>query len=296
MWRDREGKKLDVIGQPQDLILFPALSPDGRQVAVRGTEDNNVDVWVHEVGRSLKRRLTFDAAIDSRPIWSPSGKEITFRSARGEGYDNIYIRPADGTGEPALLVGTALDKRPNDWSPDGKYLLYSVNGEETGWDLWYLRRKKDGSGFEPVPFLQTSFSERAAKFSPDGRFVAYVSDESGRNEVYVRPFPGGDGKWQLSGNGGAQPRWSKDGKELFYVERDTLMAVAVATTLSFTSGAATRLFQDAYLLGLDASRYDVSGDGRRFVLPEPVAGAEEKPPSIHIVQNWYEELRDREQE
>ena len=153
MWRDREGKKLDVIGQPQDLILFPALSPDGRQVAVRGTEDNNVDVWVHEVGRSLKRRLTFDAAIDSRPIWSPSGKEITFRSARGEGYDNIYIRPADGTGEPALLVGTALDKRPNDWSPDGKYLLYSVNGEETGWDLWYLRRKKDGSGFEPVPFL-----------------------------------------------------------------------------------------------------------------------------------------------
>ncbi len=296
VWRDREGKKLGVIGQPQDLIRFPALSPDGRHVAVRGLEDNNDDVWVHEVGRSLKRRLTFDAASDGLPIWSPSGKEIAFRSDRGEGYDNIYIRPADGTGEPTLLVDNPLDESPNDWSPDGKYLLYRVNDEETGWDLWYLKRKEDGSGFEPVPFLQTSFRETAAKFSPDGRFVAYVSDESGRKEVYVRPFPGGDGKWQVSGNGGRQPRWSKDGKELFYTERDTLMAVVVATTPSFTSGAVTRLFQDADLLGGDDPRYDVSGDGRRFVLREPVAGAEEKPPSIHIVQNWFAEFRDRQRE
>ena len=141
-----------------------------------------------------------------------------------------------------------------------------------------------------------SFSERSAKFSPDGRFVAYVSDESGRNEVYVRPFPGGDGKWQVSGNGGAQPRWSKNGKELFYVERDTLMAVAALTTPRFTSGLATRLFQDANLLGIDDPRYDVSADGRRFVLTEPVAGTEAKPPSIHVVQNWYEEFRDRDQD
>ena len=192
VWRDREGKKLAVIGQPQDRIRYPALSPDGRHVAVRGTEDNNQDVWVHEVGRSLKRRLTFDAATDGLPIWSPSGKEIAFRSDRGEGYDNIYIRPADGTGEPVLLVDNPLDERPNDWSPDGKYLLYSVNDEETGWDIWYLKRKEDGSGFEPVPFLQTSFSEREAQFSPDGRFVAYVSNESGRSEVYGRPRPQDD--------------------------------------------------------------------------------------------------------
>ena len=292
VWRDREGKKLREIGQPQDRLLDPALSPDGRHVAGRGTEDNNNDVWVHEAGRSLKRRLTFDAALDGRPIWSPSGKEITFRSAR-QGNDDIYLRPADGTGEPRLLVGTPLSERPSDWSPDGKYLLYTVRNEETGFDLWYLKRKEDGSGFEPVPFLQASFSQRAAKFSPDGRFVAYVSDESGRSEVYVRPFPGGDGKWQVSGNGGTQPRWSKDGKELFYVERDTLMGVAVATTPSFTSGAVTRLFQDANLAGSIRARYDVAADGRRFVLTEPVAGAEEKPPSIHIVENWYEEFKDR---
>ena len=123
-----------------------------------------------------------------------------------------------------------------------------------------------------------------------------MSDESGRFEVYVRPFPGGDGKWQVSGNGGRQPRWSKDGKELFYTEGHTLMAVAVATTPSFTSGAVTRLFQDADLLGGDDPRYDVSGDGRRFVLREPVAGAEEKPPSIHIVQNWFAEFRGRQRE
>ena len=292
VWRDREGKKLEVIGQPQDVTLYPALSPDGRHVAVRGIEDNNDDVWVHEVGRSLKRRLTFDAAVDGRPIWSPSGKEITFWSAR-QGNNDIYIRPADGTGEPVLLLGTPLRERPNDWSPDGKYLLYSVRDEETAWDLWYLKRKEDGSGFEPVPFLQTSFSERAAKFSPDGRFVAYSSDESGRNDVYVRPFPGAEGMWQVSGNGGTQPRWSKDGKELFYVERDTLMTVAAATNPSFTSGAVTRLFQDAILFGTTVPRYDVSADGHRFVLPEPVADPEEKPPSIHIVENWYEEFRDR---
>ena len=296
VWRDREGKKLGVIGQPQDRIRFPALSPDGRQVAASSVENNNYDVWVHEVGRSLKRRLTFDAATDGRPIWSPSGKEIAFRSARGQGDDNIYIRPADGTGDPALLVGTPLEEKPNDWSRDGKYLLYEVRGEETGWDLWYLKRKGDGSGSESLPFLQTSFRETAAKFSPDSRFVAYSSDESGRNEVYVRPFPGGKRKWQVSANGGTQPRWRKDGKELFYVERDTLMAVAVATTPSFTSGAATRLFQDANLTREDLPRYDVSADGRQFVLPEPVAGTEDKPPSIHIVQNWHEEFRGREQD
>ena len=293
VWQDREGKKLGVIGQPQDGIRFPALSPDGRHVAVIGTENNNDDVWVHEVGRSLKRRLTFDAAPDGLPIWSPSGKEIAFWSARGQGDANIYMRPADGTGEPRLLVNTPLEETPYDWSPDGKHLLYGVRGEGTGWDLWYLKRKEDGSGFEPVSFLQSSFNESAVKFSADGRFVAYVSDESGRFEVYVRPFPGGDGKWQVSGNGGRQPRWSKDGKELFYTEGHTLMAVAVATTPSFTSSAVTRLFQDADLLGGDDPRYDVSADGRRFVLREPVAGAEEKPPSIHIVQNWFAEFRVR---
>jgi len=196
LWRDREGKKLGVIGRPQGNIRFPVLSPDGRRVAARSTEDGNLDVWVHEVERALRRRLTFDPVSDSRPLWSPSGEEITFQSAR-QGNTDIFSRPADGTGEPVLLVGTDLVERPYDWSSDGKYLLYTVVDREYR-DLWYLKRKEDGSGFEPVAFLQTPFNESAPQISPDGRFVAYCSNESGQFEVYVQPFPEGGGKWQVS--------------------------------------------------------------------------------------------------
>ena len=296
VWRDRDGNQLGVIGRPQESILFPVLSPDGRRVAVRGTEGANVDVWVHEVERALKRRLTFDPAIDARPQWFPSGKEIAFQSWRQGRRDlDIFSRPADGTGEPVLLVGTDLKERPYDWSSDGKYLLYTVEDPENKLDLWYLKRKEDDSGFEPAPFLQTSFNEDEPQLSAAGRFVAYCSDESGQQEVQVQPFPEGGAREQVSTNGGCQPRWSKDGKELFYVEGGTLMAVKVTTTPSFSFSAPTPLFQNQNLLapGNSMTQYDVSADGRRFVLPETVAVAEEKPPSIHIVENWYEEFKDR---
>ena len=295
LWRDREGKELGVIGRPQQNILGPVLSPDGRRVAARGTEEGNIDVWVHEVERALRRRLTFDPAIDSRPLWSPSGEEIAFGSLR-QGNIDIFSRPADGTGEPVLLVGTDLDERPYDWSADGKYLLYTVADRENGRDLWHLKRKEGGSGFEPVAFLQTPFSETAPRISPDGRFVAYCSDESGQYEVYVQPFPEGGGKWQVSTNGGGQPRWSKDGRELFYVEGDMLIAVVVRTTPSFSSGSATSLFKDPHLVAANAIqvRYDVSADGQRFVLVATVESEEAKAPSIHVVENWFAEFRDRQ--
>ena len=293
VWRDRRGKKLGEIGQPHESIRFPALSPDGGRVAVRAFEDNNDDVWVHEVDRPLKRRLTFHAESEGRPIWSPSGEAITFRSSR-QGNADIYSRSADGTGEPVLLVGTDLPEYPYDWSPDGKYLLYRVDDPENGWDLWYLKRKESGDGFDSVPFLQTSFNENAAKFSPQGRFVAYVSDQSGQDQVYVRQFPKGEGQWQVSSQGGAQPRWSKDGKELFYVESGTLMAIEVSTSPSFTTGATTRLFQHPNLV--TEHRYDVSADGQRFVLIETVESEEAKASSIHVVENWFTQFRDREQD
>ena len=291
VWRDRGGKKLGEIGQPHESIRFPALSPDGGRVAVQGFEDNDDDVWVHEVDRPLKRRLTFHAASEGRPIWSPSGEEITFRSSR-QGNKGIYSRPADGTGEPELLAGVDVQEYPNDWSHDGKYLLYRVDDLENGWDLWYLKRKEAGGSFDSVPFLQTSFNEGPAKFSPQGRFVAYVSDQSGQNQVYVRPFPEGEGQWQVSSQGGVQPRWSKDGKELFYVENGTLVAVEVSTRPSFTTGATTRLFQHPNLP--TEHRYDVSRDGQRFVLVETIESEEAKAPSIHVVQNWFAEFRDRQ--
>ena len=301
VWRDRGGKKLGVIGQPQPSIHFPALSPDDSQVVVWGSEEGNDDVWMHETGRPVKRRLTFHAVPDGDAVWSPSGGEVTFWSARrgGSGSD-IYNRPADGTGEAVLLVATDLPESPCDWSPDGNYLLYTVIDSENGYDLWYLKRKETGGGFDSVQFLGTPFNQHSAKFSPRGRFVAYVSDQWGQDQVYVRPFTEGEGQWQVSTQGGGQPNWSRDGKELIYLEGDTLMAVQVSTSPSFTTAATIRLFQDRGLIGADANvisnylSYDVSADGDRFVLVETIENEEAKAPSIHVVENWFSEFRDRQ--
>ena len=292
VWRDRQGLKMGLIGQPQDEILFPALSSKGDRVAVEGEEGGNADVWVHEVGQALKQRLTFDPARDGWPVWSLSSGTITFRSLR-EGSGDIFTRAADGGGEPEALVGTDLGEAPYEWSRDGDFLLYSVVHPENGIDIWYLKRKADGGGFESLPFLQTPFGEASAKFSPVGRFVAYCSDESGQYEVYVRDFPEGKSKWQVSENGGVQPRWSRDGKEMFYVEGNTLMTVEVSTSPSFSTGRVTHLFEDPSLSG-SRPDYDVSADGQRFVMVETLEAEPGKKPAIHIVENWFEDFRERQ--
>jgi Tol biopolymer transport system component/predicted Ser/Thr protein kinase len=294
-WRDRKGMKLDVIGRSQQSIRYPALSKDGRRVAVSATESGNTDIWAYEVDRDIKRRLTFDLALDVRPVWSPSGKEIAFQSMR-QGSNDIFRRPADGTGEPVLLAGSDEGERPYDWSADGKYLLYTVSTPENAGDLWYLQRKEDGSGFEPSSFLQTSFNENTPSLSPNGRFVTYCSNESGQYEVYVQPFPGGGGSLQVSIDGGWQPRWSREGKELLYVRGDTLMAVNVTTIPDLSFDSPTPLFSDRSLVTSNSNqvKYDVSADGKKFVLVGMVESEEDRTPSIHVVQNWYEAFRDRE--
>jgi hypothetical protein len=193
-------------------------------------------------------------------------------------------------------VGSELNEYPSDWSRDGRYLIYTADsGGPGGLDIWYLRRKPDGNGFEPVPFLEGRFNQQSGKLSPDGRFLAYCSDGSGRSEVYVRPFPEGGGQSQVSPAGGCEPRWSHDGKELFYVVGNTLMAAAVTTSAGFSAGAVVRLFQDAGL-AQGRNRYDVSADGKRFLMIEQVQGDEAKAPAIHIVQNWFEEFRQRQRD
>ncbi len=291
VWLDRQGKKLGAIGQPQQQIRAPRLSPDGRRVVVHGWEDSNTDVWVHEVDRPIRQRVTFHPGHDDSTIWSPSGKEVTFRSTR-EGHYDIYSRPLEGTGEPRLLVGTPLAELPRDWSLDGKHLLYTANDPENDLDLWRLERKQDGSGFDALPFLQTPSRETEPRFSPDGRFVVYRSDKSGRNEIYVRSFPDGANDWQVSTKGSVQPRWSHNGKELFYVEGDTLVAAAFSTRSTFTTAATTPLFQHAWF-GSGHRNYDVSADGRRFVVVETLEPVEADPPSIRVVQNWFSEFKDR---
>ena len=291
VWIDREGRKLGEIGQPQESIGNPDLSPDERRVAAPGIEGDNRDIWIHDTDRPVKTRFTFDRAWVA--AWTPSGKEITFTSARS-GNADLFTKPADGSGEAEVLVGTPVREGTPEWSLDGRYLIYNPREPETQRDLAYRERQQDGSLGEAVVFLQTEFEDAAPKFSPDGRFVVYTSDESGRFEVYVRSFPEGTGRRQISIGGGTQPRWSRDGKEIFYVERDTLMVVGVTTTPSFSTESPEVLFEHPGLFADPqvSPQYDVANDGRRFVLRETLEA--DKPISIHVVQNWFAEFKDRQ--
>ena len=297
VWLDRHGEKTGEIGPVQGAIGSPALSPDERLVAITATEGSNQDVWVYDIARGVRTRVSNAPESGYRPVWSPAGDEVAFTSARAGNWD-IFLRQADGSGEAKVLVATPAHERLSDWSRDGKYLLYHLDDPETGFDLWYLERNEDGSGWEPHPFLQTPSREYVPRFSPDGRYVAYVSDESGQSEVYVQPFPEGGRKVTVSSNGGTKVRWSRDGKELFYVEGQTLVAVSVSSGSSFSVGLATRLFEHQGLRpGDNYAPYDVSADGQRFILAEPVGLVADGPePSIRVVQNWFAEFRDRQQD
>ena len=287
VWRDRSGKKLGVIGQPQERIGHASLSPDGRRVAVSGMENGQPDVWLHDVERRIKTRVTFKRG--GRPIWSPSGDQLTFMTGRRHNLD-IFRAFADGSGEATPLLATPEAEHSTDWSPNGEYLMYYRQGEETGSDLWYLQSKDGGNSYEPFPFLRAPFNQNQGKFSPNGRFVAYLSDETGQRELYVLPFPDGDAKERISTNGARQARWRRDGKELFYVEGDTLVAVEVTTDPNFSVGSMKKLFRSDYFPPAHSHFYDVSLDGQRFIIPEPVGDTQ---PVIRVVQNWFEEFRDR---
>ena len=301
VWLDRGGERIGEIGEAQEGIGDPVLSPDGQLVAVTVGRSPNHDVWVYDIARAVRTRLSTSPERDWRPVWSPAGDEVAFTSNRAGNHD-IFLRQADGSGEEKVLAATPHDELLSDWSRDGKYLLYHLyhlGDPETGPDLWYLERNED-SGWEPHPFLQAPFHQLVPRFSPDGRYVAYVSGESGQYEVYVQPFPEGGHKVTVSSNGGRKVRWSRDGKELFYVEGETLVAVSVSSGSSFSVGSATRLFEHPGLRpGFNYAPYDVSADGQRFILAEPVeegADADAAVPSIRVVLNWFEEFRDHNQD
>ncbi len=296
-WRDRTGELLETLGQPQNMAQ-PSLSPDGQRVAVRSNESGNFDVWVHDLIRSTKIRVTFEDVNEAHPAWSPSGQEIAYRQVDVGPGDSLMRKSADGTGEAVVLVESESDLHWPDWSHDGRYLVYSEENSETGRDIRYVELGSDGAASEPVTFLSTPANEDRPQLSPDGRFLAYVSTESGRNEIYVQPFPDGPGKWPVSVNGGDQIRWSSDGSELFYAEGLTLMAVSVSTEQGFTLGQPQALFASPGLTLGGGRSYDVSADGQRFVMTMAVGDGDEEaaPPSIRVVQNWYEEFRDREQD
>jgi serine/threonine protein kinase len=297
LWRDREGKVLGTIGQRQHFIRDPTLSPDEKLVAVMAVETYGFAIWIHEVERPVKTRLTTTSEEarenwETSPTWSPGGDRLAFSTGMPR---DVFVKRADGMGDPIQLIDSDMSDRLIDWSSDEKILFskHTLEGGQPNVDLWYLKKIDDGEDYEEVPFLQTPSQEGSPRLSPDGRFVAYMSDESGQQEVYVRSFPDGGGKRPVSAGGGTQPRWRADGKELFYVQEGRLMAMPVATAPSLKLDPPEPLFSSEGLARAGGMRYDVSRDGKRFLVSEPF---EEGSKTLRVVQNWYEEFRDREQD
>lgn len=283
-WFDRSGTELARLGEPADYADV-RLSPDGMRAAVSVLDPmaGTRDLWTFDVARGVRVRQTFDPADDFAPVWSPDGSDLAFSSWRNARID-LYLKRAGAAEE--LLFSDALGQFVSDWSPDGRFIVYVAGGGVIlRSDLWIL---PVGRGDRAYPFAQSPFPETHGQFSPDGRWLAFTSAETGRLEVYVAPFPGPGEKQQISTSGGGWPRWARDGTELFYLAEDnTLTAVAVDP-----SGGSFHIRGEQPLFGarprprarLDAYPYDVGPDGRRFLINVPVG--EPVPAPVTLVTNW----------
>ncbi len=283
VWVDRSGRELERIGEPiSGVAVNPAISPDGRRLVLQRTIDGNIDIWQLELGRGTLSRLVSNPALDVNPIWSPDGRWIAFGSNRMGAVD-LYRKSATGSGSEEPLLKSPNTKSVTDWSLDGQWLLYRDADPNTGFDVWALPMTGEQ---KPLLVVQTSFDERDAQFSPDGKWVAYGSNESGRFEIYVQPFPGPGTKWRISTNGGAQVRWRRDGKELFYIALDGRLA-AVPITLdpnaqTVGAGEPTLLFTAPIgnpVPTIDRHEYMASADGERFLL-NTLTGESSSPVTI----------------
>ena len=289
-WFDRSGNELGRVGDNSAARYGPSLSPDGHTVALTRIVDGNSDVWLMDLQRSVMRRFTSDAASEHSAIWSPDGSRIAFSSNRS-GFETLYVKPASGA-RPEQLLATkepqdVTVRLPSAWSLDGRYLLYRTQSAKTRYDLWAWRL--DGS-IPAFPIAQTDADDRDGVFSPDGKWVAFESDESGRFEVYVQRFPGPGTKTPISTNGGAQVRWSPDGKELFYIALDgQLMAVKVrldADRQTVDAAAPVALFSGhvGNPVSVFRQQYVVSPDARRFLISTIVEDDRAAP--ITIIEHW----------
>jgi hypothetical protein len=301
-WTDREGA-VQALPEPVHLYGELALSPDGRRVAVSilNVETFETDLWLYELDGDRLTRLTF-GGLNAAPVWTPDGERLIHWHAELGDFNDGELRmvPADNSGPPVALVavqGNAV--RPSSISGDGK-LLVGTRGLGNG-DLWVVPLGESGAaptdGARPAggtlaAFLATDFDERDAVLSPDARFLAYSSNESGRAEIYVVPFPGPGGKTQVSTDGGRLPRWNRNGRELFYVSGTWLMAVDVEIAPVFRRLTPKPLLESPSLASPDADFYDVSPDGSRFLLGDLDAGASGQEIELRVVVNWFEELRE----
>ncbi len=291
VWRPRDGSPGRAVGSPQVGLSRPDLSPDATKAVAVAEEEGVAKAWVYDLERDVGRPLTFDATQEDRPVWLPDGREISFGIAGEQGYD-IHVTTADGSGVPRELFATPSFEVPFDWSPDGRYLVIDQAHRGRAMDIYYVDFERGREAPEAVPFVNSVHDELAPDVSPDGRYLAYESDESGRYEIYVQRFPDGGGKTVVSSGGGRQPRWRGDGKELYYVDGDTMMAVDVSTDPTFRVGRPSALFEAPGAFAGRGQRYDVTADGQRFLYTESVG--EGKPTEIRVVQNWFAEFKDRQ--
>jgi Tol biopolymer transport system component len=285
LWLDRSGKEVGKAGDPLDASSL-SISPDGRRAALWQLIDGNGDIWLLDLVRNVLSRFTSDPALDSEPVWSSNGRRIIFASNRKGTYD-LYTKPASSPGSEELLLANEQSKRPLDWSPDDRFLLYINSDPKTGIDIWGLPLEGDR---KPFPVVRTNFDEDLAQFSPDGKWIAYQSNESGRYEIYIQPFPGPGERTRVSTNGGAQVRWRRDGKELFYIALDgrlTAVPIQIApNTQAIDAGAPVPLFSTRVggpLPFNNNQQYDVSPDGQRFLMNTII---EVTPSPITVTLNW----------
>jgi eukaryotic-like serine/threonine-protein kinase len=270
-WFDRQGRKVGTIGEP-GVYRTLTISPDGKRVAVERTDPQtqNKDIWIFDVSSGAATRFTSDPGWDAFPTWSPDGRRIVFTSNRSGVYD-LYQKASSGAGSEQLLYRSTEGKGPNSWSPDGRFLIYYSIGQPTHLKLLAADGPADR---KPVPLVDTQFASVTGRFSPDGHWIAYSSNESGKNEISVRPFDAATGTAGepivVTSGGGRTPLWRGDGKELFYIAPDgTATALEVNAGTAFHAGVSKPLFKvPSGLLFWDVSP-NISGDGTRFLVPVP---------------------------
>jgi serine/threonine protein kinase/Tol biopolymer transport system component len=284
---DRTGRAEVLLDVPRVYYGVPQPSPEGHRLAMAFSDHlaSNPAIWTYDLERHLVSRLTFGRGWDSAPLWTPDGQRIVFRSDRAGGPPNLFWTAADGSGVVEQLTHSPNGQNANSWTRDGQILAFTENDRTP--DIWTLRVDLT---HKPEPFLRTPYKEFEPAFSPDGRWIAYESNEADRDEIYVRPFPPAGAKWQVSTRGGVTPRWSPDGKGLFYLTDDTLMVAAVRPGPTFQAAAPRALFRHSQPWNDDGrSRFSVMPDGQHFLMLQP-AGA---PFQIQVTLNWVEELKAR---
>ena len=292
IWVDRHGRLLGKIGQPQEGIKSPTISPEGSRIAVRGVDNGNADIWVYDVARGNRNRITNHPRLDTYPTWSPEGDTLIFQTQR-IGDAHLFKKASDGSGK-AIQVNTGPDwSFAPMWSSDGRFLFYKrwigtpgVMSEIRYLDLHGSRK--------PTKLLEENADIQVPQLSPDNKYLAYQSNDSGQWEIYITAFPDRNFKKKISIDGGRHPRWSRSGGELFYIEDDTLVALKIDSRNDFPIiGQPEKLFSadSLNIIFEDWTRFDVAPDGQRFVVVQAVG---ERRSNIVVVQNWFAEFEKEE--